>query len=328
MSQSVATHSLAIRITVAVLMVGLRAVGAPLAAEDSALGHPLSVWIARLDDRQEEMRWQAVCALGEIGSAAVQALPQLIRLLENVEEHEYVRGGAAWTMGRIGVGAQSAIPSLERALQSQQISVRRNAAQALGVFAVPATAESLLPCLDDEDEIVRIYAASSLWTICRESKAQTVLIHMLRDSDTAVACQAAMALGALPESQAVLPELLRTFHGDNEDVARAAAWAVGQMGPSVVGDVELALTDPATVQRQSLVDALRCIGTPAIDVLVKALTDREPAVRRGAARALGQLGSVARKALPAMQATLKDADSTVREEAGRAVARVRAVNPD
>jgi HEAT repeat protein len=61
----------------------------------------------------------------------------------------------------------------------------------------------------------------------------------------------------------------------------------------------------------------------AIDPLVRGLQDLDPAVRREAARALGQFGTKAAEVAPALTGLLEDPEATVREEAEQALALIR-----
>jgi len=61
----------------------------------------------------------ALDALGDIGSAASEAVPGLITALE--DEHFFVRESAARTLGKIGPSASAALPALRKARQDGRI---------------------------------------------------------------------------------------------------------------------------------------------------------------------------------------------------------------
>ena len=70
----------------------------------AALGSGSSVAqaTAALGDKDFTVRWQATYLLGLAGAPAAPAVPGLVKVLADVENQEYVRGGAAWALGRIG----------------------------------------------------------------------------------------------------------------------------------------------------------------------------------------------------------------------------------
>jgi HEAT repeat protein len=59
-----------------------------------------------------------------------------------------------------------------------------------------------------------------------------------------------------------------------------------------------------------------------VPALAKALTDKDPFVRRDAAMALGRIGPEARTALPFLQATRKDQNARVRRAASNALKQI------
>ena len=88
--------------------------------------------IKQLRDQNEEVRWDAGYALGQIGKDAVPALVQALQ-----DQNSQVRGSAAVALGEIGEGAVDAVPALIQALQDQDAKVRANAAMALGEIGTP-----------------------------------------------------------------------------------------------------------------------------------------------------------------------------------------------
>lgn len=75
--------------------------------------------------------------------------------------------------------------------------------------------------------------------------------------------------------------------------------------------------------RQSLVR----LGAAAVPGLIDELADEQPLVRQWAATTLGELGTVAQDALPALTALLADNDATVRDAAQQALDRIAAAMP-
>jgi HEAT repeat protein len=264
-------------------------------------------------------------------------------VLEQRSEQEYVRGNAAWALGRIGRPAEPAIPLLIETLQSRgHVSVRRNSAEALGNFgpAAKAAVPRLVTALTDDDMLVRVNAALALWRIERHPKAVPALVEMLQRGDAAAAYQAAVALGSINVSgtghhapmvgvplgnaeKSVAPALVEAFRHPDADVRRVAARSAGQLGPAVLPTLEKPLADRDEDVRSMAVEALGWMGPEAVAPLARALKDKAPAPRRAAARALGRMGLPAKAAESALLDAVNDPDNEVRDEAAKALRRIR-----
>ncbi len=104
-------------------------------------------------------------------------------------------------------------------------------------------------------------------------------VDELTSVDPGVRRQAVEKLGELgPDAGAAAPELIPLLIDDHAEVRMAATTALGDIGP------------------------------PAIPALREALGDSDHVVRRGAAYSLGQMGSQAGSAVPALLETLRDED--------------------
>lgn len=82
----------------------------------------------------------------------------------------------------------------------------------------------------------------------------------------------------------------------------------------------LADRDPAV--RRAAVPALGQLGLPAVGALVSALSDPDPLVRREAVWALGRLGPLAAGAVLPLSEALADLDAKVRQGAARALGQI------
>ena len=135
-----------------------------------------------------------------------------------------------------------------------------------------------------------------------------------------------MALGRLDgPAETVAPALVDALHDADPDVRRAAARSLGQIGRLAFPALKdkKALDDPDAGVRAMVVEAIEWMGPTAVKPLIKALEDESPAVRRSAARALGRLGSDARPAEAALVAAVNDPREEVRDEAAKALRRIR-----
>jgi HEAT repeat protein len=156
----------------------------------------------------------------------------------------------------------------------------------------------------------------------------------LRHADPDAKARAAAAWRALAGPlRAALPGLVAAVREPAPDVRReavAALGALGQVGLAVSHAARAALTAAAKVDadeavRARALDELLVLGplTQApLPALVEALHDRLAEVRRGAAEAIGDLGSAAKSAVGALTAAQYDPDPGVLVQVARALWRV------
>jgi HEAT repeat protein/beta-lactamase regulating signal transducer with metallopeptidase domain len=274
---------------------------------------PLS---SALRDSDPEIREYAVWALGEIEDA--RAVPALADVLASDSEVA-VRRKAAWALGEIEHG--SAVDALAAALGDEDAEVRRVAIWALGEIEDPRAVEPLAGLLRDPDVEVRQQVARALGEI-EDSRAVDPLLEALRDSDARVRELVAWALGEIEDPRAG-PGLAAALADAEPAVRRTAIWALGeielQSAPAALIEAlrdedmrvrRLAvralaeIEDPAAVPglaeffraadadaetRRLVIRALAEIHDPAAyQLLVEALNDEDPEIRRAAARALGR----------------------------------------
>jgi HEAT repeat protein len=130
---------------------------------------------------------------------------------------------------------------------------------------------------------------------------------------------AAWALGALGNRNAVPLLAARTLNDTEAPVRRRGAWALGALDSSeAVPALIEALKDTDADVRQQVAWALGAIrDRRAVDGLIGALSDSAAGVRKQAAWALGSLGD--RRAVAALTKLLKDPEAGVRKQAAWAL---------
>lgn len=198
----------------------IRRVGAPV--DDDPRGRHLP-WrdatndelALRLSDERPAVRERAVDALAQRGHAAV---PVLTRLLHGGDAK--VRRRAVWTLSRIGTSEARA---------------------------------AVRGALDDEEWSVRLSAARSV-SATRDPAARSVLEQRLNDKNTAVAREAATALGRIGKSNSV-PALLHAANLTTNDrhFEHALIFALIQIGDRDQTIPGLAYSYPADAQRVALI---------------------------------------------------------------------------
>jgi HEAT repeat protein len=108
---------------------------------------------------------EVAAALGQVGAAAHEAAPDLVRGLKH--ESSMIRAVAALNLARVKPAPELAVPALVEALKDEDTFVRSRAAWALGTFGAGAAwaAEDLGRALHDESEAVQISVIQALGAI-------------------------------------------------------------------------------------------------------------------------------------------------------------------
>ncbi len=283
----------------------------------------------------------AAWALGAIGPAAKEAVPELIKALkcpQNTKTGKLefrVYGFLAWALGRIGLNeeqAKEAVPVLAGLMHGPDRASRANAAWVLsrmGKTAEPAMAK-LLQALGKQ----RGHRASALSTHAARALANIGapavdgLIKALGSREMATRADAARALGWMEPATAMkaVPTLIARVKSDPEPVVRM--WAadalvrIASRNGGAVAALASGLSDKAYSVRVSAATALGRCGPAAsnsVPAMARALGDKRREVKRAAALALGKVGKAA---LPALEKALAGGDPFVRKYAARALGTV------
>ncbi|WP_214084338.1 HEAT repeat domain-containing protein [Methanoculleus sp.] len=268
--------------------------------------------IARLSSRDPETRYQAAGCLGDAGvPGAVEPLAALL-----ADPEVGVRWKATEALGKLG---SPAVGPLAGGLRSDDVDVRWMAAVALGEIGDPAAIPALMGALNDEDAYVRSRAALALGAI--GEVAREGLVANLSTGNERVRWGAALALGSIGGESAIAA-LIGALRDPDGDVRQQACGALGDIGePALPSLIEALRTDDEAL-RQGAIAALDLVGRPAVAPLALALgTGDDWRVRRGAARALGEIGE--RRATDALIRALDDEREEVREAAREALGSIR-----
>ena len=239
----------------------------------------------------------AAQALGQMGSTAKDAIPDLIMLVGDSDPR--VRSSSADALGRIGPGTKNAVPKLAELLNDPNEDVRKAAAEGVGKIGRGA------------------------------ENAISDLIKLLGDVSANVRTSGATALGQIgPGTKDAVPDLIKLLKDPDVHVRASAAWALGQIGraaENAVPDLIRMLEDHSANVRASCADALGRIGwatKDTIDALIKSLRDDDFVVRRSVIEALGQLGPVAKSAIPELVTSLKNPRAELRVSVLEALANI------
>ena len=182
---------------------------------------------------------------------------------------------------------------LERLLQqlkSADVTLRSDAAHALGKLADDRAAAALAEALRDPDEYVRKSAVMALRRI-GGPKAMEAMRVALADRSEQVCLQAVKGLGELRDAGAV-EALIKVLARRERSLVAAATEALARIGPEAVPHLMEAFKDRYLRRRigAQIWRILAEMGPRAIDPLLHALADDNYYVRLTALTILGRIG--------------------------------------
>ena len=148
--------------------------------------------------------------------------------------------------------------------------------------------------------------------------------EMLKVGDPETRAEAIKFLGDERYAPAVatLAQIVEEADPGTRFLAAQALSKIGDEAEGAIPALLVALRADDMYLRMAVTGALINIGKPAVPGLVKALFDRNKAVRRASAKALGKIGS--ERAIKPLQVAVKDRDPSVRKMCQEALDRLQA----
>jgi len=273
--------------------------------------------IKLLDDKELEVRMQAILALGSIGSAAKSAGPAVGKLLN--DSTPAIRYAAAFTLGQIG--ATEALPELVKAEEDKDEFLRMVAAWAVAKLnpddkpAVSKAIDLIVAALKQDNVFVRRGAARALVELdAPPALVGPPLVAALDDPDPAVQAHVYGAIASLGDE--IVPRVAERLHDPaTHDKAVRLLGLMGAEAKGAVPHLVTALEKAAPEQRRELLFTLAAIGpdsAAATPALVKALADPDEDLRVSACYALGKIGPAAAAAAPELRKNLDSQDRVIR----------------
>lgn len=253
---------------------------------------------------------------------------------------------AAEALVKIG---SDAVPEVTRALASENLSLRREAAEVLGKIGKPA--KQALPRLKvlagtEKDESDRLVALQACFEIQNDpEEVLDLLMNRLADESPQVRGLSAQLLGRLGgKARQAVPALIRALKDDSQryealtpdfidqvpvrgDVV-AALGAIGPAAKSASNQLSKIMREDADVRLRPIAAlALWRIGEQrdaAMQALLSQLegVDHDEHYPAAAAEALGEIGPAARPALPKLAKLLTSRDELVRVSLMRSVGKI------
>jgi HEAT repeat protein len=279
---------------------------------------------ASMADSQWFVRAAAAETAGALGPPARQAVPALIPLLSDVDPQ--VRPRAAWALGRMGQDAAPAAGDLAAVLAKGDPALRELAAMALRGIG-PAAFRPAARLMADERADVRLAVLKALEAAGDLAAAKAGDFQpRLAAGDATVRRDAAREIADMLEwAEPVVGSVLAAVSDPRPSVAERAIELAGRIGPALATIGRAASAAPVGEGELASHGARTTAATAKLVASLAAkMTDPEPAPRRAAATALGQMGPAAASAQAALSAAAaNDQDRPVRDAAAWALTRIR-----
>ncbi|MFH1480091.1 MAG: HEAT repeat domain-containing protein [Pseudomonadota bacterium] len=298
-------------------------------------------FIKALEDQDLQVRLVAEHALVKIGKGAIESL---IEVMKKKDPHLQA------SVKRVlrDLRGKAAGP-LILALSNQDSSIRKNAAEVLGVIKSPESvtpliaalkdthpevqsaagraliglgkkgSKGLFDALGDKDPYVRTIVVKGLGEI-KGPLAVEPLISALKDRDPGVRKGVIRALAITRDKRVTVP-LISATGDEDADVRKTALEALGELkDPRAVPPLIAALKDRNTAVQGIAKGSLIRIGKVAVPNLLEALEDGHPHVREFAAEMLGKIKDS--RSVQSLIHTLRDQEPSVRGSAALALGRI------
>ncbi len=205
-----------------------------------------------------------IVALGPDAKPAVHALMRLLN-----EKDPNVRYNAVFALRSLGPVASEALPSLIKCLNDPDAAVRSDALLSMG--EIHQDPERVIPvligCLEAKGQSGRYFALWSLRQFGAAAKpAVPAIVALLNDSDPSIRAEATKVLKAI-DPDAALPKLINALKDSDANVRIAATDALADYGqaakPAVPALVNLSKNDPDPSVRDEATNALKAIDPSA-----------------------------------------------------------------
>ncbi len=320
-------------------------------------GRPLRTWVLELRLGDLSRRRQAEQAIRSLGPAAV---PTLIRSVSRNDpllkrgllalrpslpqatwrwlcglvapyDASYERMCGAQGVDLLGPQAEAAVPALAWLLRQPRVGTAETwlAAGALADIG-PAGIPPLIAALRDGNlDTQRVACAALAQAGSRAAPAAGLLVATLDAPDTGLQAQASTALGRIgaPALPALFDRIL-TVPGPTPLRLIQALANVGASSHEALQALLAGLRHPKDQVRVAAVRAVALtppLVLPSVRAVIQATADPDPAVRRAAVEALGDMAGrtpLATNAVPALRTRLQDPESAIRQAAATVLAKL------
>jgi len=294
---------------------------------------PLGTLLAEKDPL---ILYQAVYALGEIGSPAKSTAEAIEKIMNRDGEDTSVRLEACRAHAAVTGDTAKAAPLLKVALEHKQAEVRSLGLQAVARLGAlgRGLAPQVLPLLEDAEPVIRKFAIATTATLDAKGREAAVplLAKRLKDDSASVRISAVNALADFgPLAAGAAGDLAAASADEDSDVRQTAIAALAELGPAGIAAKATLLS---TVGDSKASDDLRS-GALAAQVaiapaapetsaaLLKLLDEKSGELRESAAHFAPRLKAASPAIIAKLAALAKgDPNTAVRTRATQALAEV------
>ncbi len=261
---------------------------------------------AALANKRTSVRSGAVSALATIGSPAVPALQKAL------SQSEVSCLNACESLRRIGPVAVDAVPQLLTLLDDERGSIVRAATRALGSLhpQSPEVFSKLVSLLDNESAYIQTVALRAIARFDHDSPHSDAVIDRLQNSDSRrVQIAAADALGHLSYSASAAEALSQAIRKGDGHVTIHAANALAEFGSEAVPVIRDLLQQPGyNLLAIRLLAELGSAAETAVPDLAFLLNSPDEMVAGEVLAALAAIGPHAAAAVPELTKILTDTE--------------------
>jgi HEAT repeat protein len=273
-----------------------------------------------LNDRDQRVSLAAAESLARMKD------PRATRLLvTSLSDADWrVRTRAAKTLARASAEGEivDIAAPLVAALKDKDPVVRFYASTAL-VALGPEAIPPLVDLLRAEREADRERGVRVLTKIGAPAVEQMIALLLDRKAPNDARAAAARTLGIIGDARAITP-LSATLRDENSFLKQQAAIALGVIGEPAIDQLMNMSSAAVPATREIAIEALGNIHSErSLNRVIEALTDQNPGVRSSAVKALG--ASSSERAVPHLMALMRNETGALRSQAAASLARLGAI---
>lgn len=298
-------------------------------SEMGAEAVPTLIQLLQTNDTKKQSL--ATYALGNIGSAAYNATPVLLK------QSDF---GAAYTLSKIGTASSIIVPFLIKIIhQTDRDYIAVTSLRHYGFSAqesAPVLGDILEVYLESKtiygfkDNAIICDAVTALGKMGQKGKLQLDALYQNHDD---IRIKVLAAHGLVNFYEEVPPLLVENLHVwgnlSPEECFNMRHTALG-FSDRAIPALLAALNENNEELQIFAIYGLGNVDNPNSEVvykLIQKLKDKNPTIRLASVEALGSIGKAARSASDALFAALQDTDEEVRREAAIALFKVNSANP-
>ena len=284
--------------------------------------------VESLTDRNDDLRKNALIALGEINFHVEVPAAPIIKLLS--DRNSEIRKEAASAIEEIGKRAKDAIDGLIECLEDWDYKVRCNAILALKVIGEEPekVVPKLCEMLHDREDIVILLAIGALGNFEEDAQLSIPeLIKKMKSENQEIRYQTAESIGEIGGDPAILVPLLiesiddtfkinrKELSGDS-DIVKLLVGLFNVIKPDYLKDIyDLINSGKKDIELPNLfaINAIKQFGEKAKPYVLKNLSSKSVWIKLGCMEVINLLDITDEEVVPVLEGFLESEDEEVRE---------------